>query len=65
MIGVFLVGGRAEAQVAPQTVELAKVNVQKLATGYRASKVIGTSVTNRRAAHAGCPAPPPMQDEPW
>ena len=39
MIGVFLVGGRAEAQVAPQTVELAKVNVQKLAAGYRASKV--------------------------
>jgi len=46
MIGVFLVGGRAEAQVAPQTVELAKVNVQKLAAGYRASKVIGTSVSN-------------------
>ena len=46
MIGVFLVGGHAEAQVAPQTVELAKVNVQKLAAGYRASKVIGTSVTN-------------------
>jgi PRC-barrel domain len=46
MIGVFLVVGRAEAQVAPQTVELAKVNVQKLAAGYRASKVIGTSVTN-------------------
>src|SRR6201993_2776470 len=46
MIGVFLVGGRAEAQVAPQTVELAKVNVQKLAAGYRASKVIGTSVVN-------------------
>src|ERR1700739_3163940 len=46
MIGAFLVGGRAEAQVAPQTVELAKVNVQKLAAGYRASKIIGTSVTN-------------------
>jgi hypothetical protein len=46
MIGAFLVGGRAEAQVAPQTVELAKVNVQKLAAGYRASKVIGSSVVN-------------------
>jgi hypothetical protein len=46
MIGVFHVGGHAEAQVAPQTVELAKVNVQKLAAGYRVSKVIGTSVTN-------------------
>jgi hypothetical protein len=46
MIGVFLIFSPARAQVAPQTVELAKVNVQKLAAGYRASKVIGTSVTN-------------------
>jgi len=46
MIGVFLVVSPAGAQVAPQTVELAKVNVQKLAAGYRASKVIGSSVTN-------------------
>lgn len=30
----------------PQTVELAKVDVQKLAAGYRASKVIGSSVVN-------------------
>ena len=45
-VGLFLVVGPAAAQVAPQTVELAKVNVQKLAAGYRASKVIGTSVTN-------------------
>ena len=33
MIGVVLVLGPAAAQVAPQTVELAKVNVQKLAAG--------------------------------
>jgi hypothetical protein len=46
MIGVVLVLGPAAAQVAPQTVELAKVNVQKLAAGYRASKVIGSSVIN-------------------
>ncbi|MBV9375814.1 MAG: PRC-barrel domain-containing protein [Alphaproteobacteria bacterium] len=46
MIGMFLVVGPAKPQVAPQTVELAKVNVQKLAAGYRASKVIGTSVVN-------------------
>jgi hypothetical protein len=46
MIGVFTVFGPAAAQVAPQTVELAKVNVQKLAAGYRASKVIGSSVAN-------------------
>jgi len=31
---------------APQTVELAKVNVQKLAAGYRASKVIGRRIVN-------------------
>jgi hypothetical protein len=30
MIGVVLFFGPAGAQVAPQTVELAKVNVQKL-----------------------------------
>jgi hypothetical protein len=46
VISVFLVVGPARTQVAPQTVELAKVNVQKLAAGYRASKVIGNSVTN-------------------
>ena len=46
MIGVFVVFGPAAAQVSPQTVELAKVNVQKLAAGFRASKVIGTSVIN-------------------
>ena len=46
MIGAAHLIGHAGAQVAPQTVELAKVNVQKLAAGYRASKVIGTSVVN-------------------
>jgi hypothetical protein len=34
------------AQGAPQTVQLAKLDVIKVATGYRASKVIGTSVVN-------------------
>jgi hypothetical protein len=47
LVAVLLVVlGPAAAQVAPQTVELAKVNVQKLAAGYRASKVIGSSVAN-------------------
>ena len=32
------------AQGAPQTVQLTKVDVVKVATGYRASKVIGASV---------------------
>src|SRR5262249_37031777 len=38
--------GRAPAEVAPQTIEIAKVDVQKLEAGYRATKVIGSSVAN-------------------
>ena len=34
------------AQGPPQTVQLTKVDVVKVATGYRASKVIGSSVVN-------------------
>jgi len=34
------------AQGAPQTVQLAKVDVIKTATGYRASKIIGAIVVN-------------------
>ena len=33
MIGVFLVVGLAKTQFAPQTVQLAKVNVQELVDG--------------------------------
>jgi hypothetical protein len=46
MIGVALLSGGAGAQGTPQTVELSHVDVQKLAAGYRASKVIGSSVVN-------------------
>lgn len=46
MIGGLVVFGRAEAQVSQQTVEIATVDVTKLAGGYRASKVIGSSVAN-------------------
>src|ERR1700746_2307047 len=46
IIGVALLSGGAGAQGTPQTVELVKVDVQKLAAGYRASKVIGSSVVN-------------------
>ena len=45
MISFALLSGGAGAQT-PQTVELVKVDVQKLAAGYRASKVIGTNVVN-------------------
>src|ERR1700741_5670276 len=46
MISVALLSGRAGAQGTPQTAELVKVDVQNLAAGYRASKVIGSSVAN-------------------
>ena len=46
MISVALLSSSAEAQGTPQTIELAKVDVQKLAAGYRASKVIGSHVVN-------------------
>ena len=46
MISIALLSGGVGAQGTPQTVELAKVDVQKLAAGYRASKVIGSSVVN-------------------
>jgi PRC-barrel domain len=46
MICAALLSGGAGAQGTPQTVELVKVDVQKLAAGYRASKVIGSSVVN-------------------
>src|ERR1051325_10868647 len=46
MIGVALLSGDAGAQGTPQTVDLVKVDVQKLVAGYRASKVIGSSVVN-------------------
>ena len=41
------------AQGAPQTVQLTKVDVIKVATGYRASKVIGASVVNEANDTAG------------
>ena len=47
MIGVvFLAAAPAKAQGVPQTVEIAKIDVQKVAAGYRASKVVGSSVLN-------------------
>jgi PRC-barrel domain len=46
LASVVLLSGPAGAQGATQTVEVAKVDVQKLSAGYRASKVIGSSVLN-------------------
>lgn len=41
------------AQGAPQTVQLMKVDVLKISTGYRASKVIGSSVVNEAGDTVG------------
>ena len=43
---VGFLAANANAQGVPQTIEIAKVDVQKLTAGYRASKVIGSSVIN-------------------
>jgi len=46
IIGTSFLSVPAKAQGIPQTVEITKVDVQKVAAGYRASKVIGNSVLN-------------------
>jgi hypothetical protein len=46
MIGIFVLATHANAQGVPQSVEITKVDVQKVAAGYRASKVVGSSVVN-------------------
>jgi hypothetical protein len=38
--------GQAIAQGAPQTVSLMKVDPQTVATGFRSSKIVGSSVVN-------------------
>ena len=42
----LLAAAAAYAQGAPQTVTLMKVDPQSLATGYRTSKVVGSTVVN-------------------
>jgi sporulation protein YlmC with PRC-barrel domain len=39
-------GGQVFSQGAPQTVVLTKIDPSSLATGYRTSKVVGSSVVN-------------------
>lgn len=46
LIGASLLPCPVAAQGTAQTVDLAKVDVQQLSAGYRASKVIGSSVLN-------------------
>jgi sporulation protein YlmC with PRC-barrel domain len=46
LASVVLLSGAAKAQGTPQTVDIAKIDVQQLSADYRASKVIGNSVLN-------------------
>jgi hypothetical protein len=46
MLSAALLSGGAWAQGAPQTVDLVKVDVQKLSAGYRSSKVVDSSRVN-------------------
>ena len=46
MIGIGVLATHAIAQGVPQSVEITKVDVKTVAAGYRASKVIGSSVVN-------------------
>jgi len=46
MFGVVFLAANVNAQGVPQSVEITKVDVQKVSAGYRASKVIGSSIVN-------------------
>jgi hypothetical protein len=46
LFGVVFLAANVNAQGVPQTVEITKVDVQKVSAGYRASKVIGSSIVN-------------------
>ena len=46
MMGVVFLAAPVNAQGVKQTVSIAKVDVQTVAAGYRASKVIGSNVLN-------------------
>ena len=46
IIGVSVLATHANAQGVSQSVEITRVDVQRVAAGYRASKVIGSSVAN-------------------
>ena len=43
----------AHAQLNPQTITLMKVDPQTLATGYRSSKMVGSSVSNENNETVG------------
>lgn len=46
IVSVGFFAGPVWAQGAPQTVRIEHVDVQKVAAGYRSSKIVGSSVVN-------------------
>ena len=52
-IAVIFLAAAVNAQGVQQTVPIAKVDVQTVAAGYRASKVIGSSVLNEAGETIG------------
>jgi hypothetical protein len=46
MVSTVLFAGPVWAQGAPQTVSIERVDVMKLAAGYRSSKIVGSPVVN-------------------
>jgi hypothetical protein len=53
ILAAAMSSGPAHAQLNPQTVTLMKVDPQTLATGYRSSKMVGSSVSNENNETVG------------
>lgn len=53
VLGLLAVSEPAFAQGVQQTVPIARIDVEKLATGYRLSKVIGSDVVNASGVTIG------------
>jgi hypothetical protein len=53
VIGGLLSAGPVLAQVGPQPIPLVRVDVQKMASGYRAKNIIGSPVVNEHNEKIG------------
>jgi sporulation protein YlmC with PRC-barrel domain len=53
VIGGLLSAGPVLAQVSPQPIPLARVDVQKMASGYRSTHIVGSPVVNEHNEKIG------------
>jgi sporulation protein YlmC with PRC-barrel domain len=53
VMGGLLSAGPVLAQVSPQPIPLVRVDVQKMASGYRSSEIVGSSVVNQHNEKIG------------